>query len=199
MTDYQQPAAGDTAGVTTLVGVFDQPGQLETARNLLGARGIGDDQVRTMIADRAAGNDGPGASEEAGGAAAGAAIGTVLGAFAGPFFPIGTVVGGIVGWLGGLGIPDEEARHYGGAYDSGQPVAIVRVYPNQVDDARQALAQAGARPPTDAAPSPDAIPASNEGAATRAVGDGPRHPEILEAESGRADTLEPNPAAKKAR
>lgn len=148
---------------TTVVGVFHDRDQADTAIQELQRAGFADDDIGYAIRNGgAAGPDGAGdlTTEEttAGGAATGALTGGLLGGLigaaaallvpgVGPVIAggilasalggaaIGAAAGGLLGALTGLGVPEEEARYYEGEFQAGRAVVTVRA------DSRHALAQ----------------------------------------------------------
>ena len=162
--------AEDKSNVPTMVGVFDDRAQAERATDELFQAGFtadqvgyvirGSDAVRGgMITDAAGAKDGKGAVAGAiTGAAAGgitAAIVTALIPGVGPILAAGTLamltgyaaagaaIGGIFGAMTGLGVSEEEARHYEKAFDEGK--ALVAVKPGlRAAEAGQILRRNGA-------------------------------------------------------
>jgi hypothetical protein len=160
----------------TLVGVFDRPEQLDTARNLLIGQGIEPDQIATLARPVSAAADDAAVETERAReepakatttAAAGAAVGTTWGLVTlGPLFPAATAAGGLVGWLMGLGIPASAAEEYHRDWESGQQILLVRVRPSQAAAAERVLRQAEAKP---APPRVVEAAASEMGGAARSV------------------------------
>jgi uncharacterized membrane protein len=133
----------------SVVGVFDEPEQAQTALEQLQAEGLGPDEVSIMMRDTNAERE---EAEEnryspvAGSAATGAALGGLLGGLAGWALAIGAVgipgvglvigagalattiagialgaaAGGLAGALLGLGVPEEDARQYEGHLRAGR-------------------------------------------------------------------------------
>src|SRR5687767_12961685 len=166
-SDAQNPTGSERA----LVAVFDDRIAAEEAVDALHAAGFAHDKVGFairgadevsggMITDAVGTKDGKGAVA---GALTGGMVGGVLAAAASLLVPgvgpvlasgilasffggaiAGTAVGGILGAMTGLGVSEEEARHYERAFHEGR--AIVAVKPgSRFGDAANILARFGGR------------------------------------------------------
>src|SRR5215207_5298812 len=155
----------------TVVGLFRDSTTAERAIRDLKDAGFTDSQIGVLMQDRAeqrkfAEDTGTKAGE---GAAAGAATGGILGGVVGLLAGVGALVipgigpiiaggalasalagagigaaaGGLAGALIGLGIPEEEARHYERGFREGGILVTVEAGPRKVQ-ARQILLNAGA-------------------------------------------------------
>jgi hypothetical protein len=142
-----------TNEICTLVGVFDDRLEAERAVRDLQVAGFRDDEVGYALrgADATRGGmitDTTGAKDARGaiaGAATGAAVGGILAAAATALLPgvgavigagilasfvggavAGTAVGGILGALTGLGVSEDEARHYEKMFHAGKAIVAVK-------------------------------------------------------------------------
>lgn len=163
---------------TMLVGTFDRPVQIWTARNLLIAHGI--DAERVTVVERPDQQSGPGGGRSPGrdphyregsAAAAGAMMGSYIGLTTlGPFAPVAIVAGGLIGMLVGLGLPRGEAEEYGEELLAGRRVLVIRLRSDEVEPARRILRQAEGRVEIADAQAADLERAAADPAAVRAVG-----------------------------
>jgi len=135
---------------STAVGTFADRADAERAIDELRSAGFRDDQIGLAMRDsdgQASGyaEGSPKAAGAATGALTGAGIGGLLGALAAGLIPgIGPVVaggilagllggavvgagaGGLLGWLGGEGIPEEEAHQYQSEFEAGRAIVTVK-------------------------------------------------------------------------
>ncbi len=189
-----------TAKNRTVVGVFPDRSQAQQAVAELKRVGFTDDQIgvvgRDGVQTRSAGGDDSGHSKAAEGAATGVAAGAGIGALwalgiaagmlpaigpviAGGIFASilasaagGAAVAGLVGALIGLGIPEEEARHYEGEVKSGRTLVTVKA-DGRYDEVRTLLQRFGGYDMRDsgaAGTAPAATAAMATGTARRAEG-----------------------------
>ncbi len=158
-----------TTGRSTVVGVFEDRAAAERAIDELRRAGFNDDQIGYVVRDNRGTTDtvtggqktlaGEGAAT---GAISGGVVGGVLGAAAALLIPgfgpaiaggilattlggaaIGAAAGGILGALVGMGIPEEEARYYQGAFEAGRVLVTVQA-PGRQREALDMLQRNGA-------------------------------------------------------
>src|SRR5512135_1864053 len=162
--------AATTEQRSTVVGVFEDRRQADTAVQELRQAGFREDQIG--VAGRRAEGELPEATAEPGthwetgavtGALAGAGLGGLvgLGIVAGIIPALGPVIaggalaailanaaggaalGGLVGALAGAGIPEEEARYYQGEFEAGRTIVTVKA-DGRYDEAASILRRHGA-------------------------------------------------------
>ena len=141
----------------TVVGVFQDRAQAERAIEELKRAGVQDDQIGFAV--RASNTEGIAPTGDAvsktvpgavAGTAAGAGVGGLIGAAAALLVPglgpvvaggilgatlasatAGAVGGGLLGALKGMGIPEEDVRHYQQEFDAGRTLVTVKTTGNQ--------------------------------------------------------------------
>lgn len=98
-------------------------------------------------------------------------------------------------------MPARDAEAYAARVEAGEPTLVVRVSADQVAAARAALDRAGAVDGYFGQGAVGRVTVNPDSVApiTREVGEGASRAEVIPELSGRADTLEPNPDAKRLR
>lgn len=168
----------------TVVGLFERPEPAEQAVRALKVGGFADEDIGIVMRDLSGdealrdsmAHDEAAASGAVAGAATGGVLGGVLGALASLLLPgvgpivaggvlgsalvgagAGAATGGVIGGLLGLGVPDQDARHFDRGFRAGGVIVTVRTEPDRADTASRLLSRHGA----------DLGPSSAAGAARR--------------------------------
>lgn len=140
---------GETTG-RTVVGLFRHRSRAEAAIRELGAAGFTDRQIGVAMQERVEQGDlladlgGDSAEGAAKGAVSGGVLGGILGLLTSLLIPglgsvlvggvlastlagagIGAATGGVLGSLAGLGLPDEDLRHFDSGFRSGAVLVTV--------------------------------------------------------------------------
>jgi uncharacterized protein (TIGR02271 family) len=155
----------------TVVGLFHNQADAERAIQRLKQEGFSEDQIGVALKDRKRQDEliegtGTQAAEGAAtGALGGGVLGGVIGLLAGvgalaipgigPIIAggtlastlagagIGAAAGGLIGALAGMGIPEEDAKHFDAGFQAGGTLVTVDAG-NRVEEARQSLLESGA-------------------------------------------------------
>jgi uncharacterized protein (TIGR02271 family) len=155
----------------TVVGLFHNQADAERAIKRLKQEGFSEDQIGVALKDRKRQDEliegtGTQAAEGAAtGALGGGVLGGVIGLLAGvgalaipgvgPIIAggtlastlagagIGAAAGGLIGALAGMGIPEEDARHFDAGFQAGGTLVTVNAG-NRVEEARNCLLESGA-------------------------------------------------------
>lgn len=160
-----------TGGTETVVGLFDSQADAERAIKRLKDEGFSENQIGVAMRDRGAQKDlieGTG-TQAAEGAATGALSGGVLGGAIGllagvgalaipgigPIIAggalastlagagIGAAAGGLLGALVGMGVPEEDAKHFDQGFQAGGTLVTVNAG-SRAEEARSCLLESGA-------------------------------------------------------
>jgi uncharacterized protein (TIGR02271 family) len=155
----------------TVVGLFPNQADAERAIQRLKEEGFSEDQIGVALRDRErqkdliAGTGTQAAEGAATGAIGGGVLGGVIGLLAGvgalaipgvgPIIAggtlastlagagIGAAAGGLLGALAGMGVPEEDARHFDQGFRAGGTLVTVTAG-NRAEEARECLAESGA-------------------------------------------------------
>src|SRR3954462_4515929 len=162
---------GDSTTSATVVGLFHNQADAERAINYLKERGFSENQIGVAIKDRnkqeelIEGTGTQAAEGAATGAIGGGVLGGVIGLLAGvgalaipgvgPIIAggtlastlagagIGAAAGGLIGALAGMGVPEEDARHFDQGSQAGGTLVTVDAG-SRAAEARECLYESGA-------------------------------------------------------